>query len=48
MNMDTNKAGFEFTALMILGTDCIGGCKSNYHTITATTTPYLFKTDKEH
>ena len=24
---------------MVLGTDCIGSCKSNYHTITTTTTP---------
>ena len=26
--------GFEFTALVVIGTDCIGSCKSNYHTIT--------------
>jgi hypothetical protein len=24
---------------MVKGTDCIGSCKSNYHTITATTPP---------
>ena len=24
-----------------LGTDCIGNCKSNYHTITATTAPVV-------
>ena len=29
---------FEFTSVVI-GTDCIGNCKSNYHTITATTAP---------
>jgi len=23
--------------LVVIGTDCIGSCKSNYHTITATT-----------
>jgi predicted metal-binding protein len=23
----------------VIGTDCIGSCKSNYHTITATTAP---------
>ena len=27
-------AGFEITMLMVIGTDCIGSCKSNYHTIT--------------
>ena len=29
--------GFEPTTTMVIGTDCIGICKSNYHTITATT-----------
>jgi hypothetical protein len=33
--------GFELTSLVVIGTDCIGSCKSNYHTITATTTPTL-------
>ena len=32
-------AGFELTTLVVIGTDCTGSCKSNYHTITATTTP---------
>ena len=34
-----NWAGFELTTLVVIGTDCIGtcSCKSNYHTITATT-----------
>jgi hypothetical protein len=27
-------AGFELTTLVVIGTDCIGSCKSNYHTIT--------------
>ena len=31
--------GFELTTLVVIGTDCIGSCKSNYHTITATTAP---------
>ena len=33
--------GFELTALVVIGTDCIGSYKLNYmyHTITATTTP---------
>jgi len=26
--------GFELTTLVVIGTDCIGSCKSNYHTIT--------------
>ena len=29
-------AGFEFTPLVVIGTDCIGSCKSNYNTITTT------------
>ena len=29
----------ELTTLVIIGTDCTGSCKSNYHTITATTAP---------
>jgi len=27
-------AGFELTTLVVIGTDCIGSCKSNYHAIT--------------
>ena len=30
---------FELTASVVIRTDCIGSCKSNYHTITATTAP---------
>jgi len=30
---------FELTSVVI-GTDCIGSCKSNYYTITATTAPW--------
>jgi hypothetical protein len=30
---------FELTKLVVIGTDCIGSCKSNYHTITVTTAP---------
>jgi hypothetical protein len=26
-------AGFEFKTLAVIGTDCIGSCISNYHTI---------------
>jgi len=28
------SAGFELATLVAIGTDCIGSCKSNYHTIT--------------
>jgi hypothetical protein len=28
--------GFELTTLVVIGTDCIGSYKSNYHTITTT------------
>jgi hypothetical protein len=31
--------GFELTTLVVIGTDCISGCKSNYHTITITMVP---------
>jgi hypothetical protein len=30
---------FELTTSVAIGTDCIGSCKSNYHTITAMTAP---------
>jgi hypothetical protein len=32
-------AGFELTMLLMIGTDCIGSKKSNYHMITTTTAP---------
>jgi len=31
--------GFELITLVVIGTDCIGSYKSNYHTITTTTAP---------
>jgi hypothetical protein len=31
--------GFELTTLVVICTDYIGSCKSNYHTITTTTAP---------
>jgi hypothetical protein len=31
---------FELTTSVVIGTDYIGSCKSNYHTITTTTAPY--------
>jgi hypothetical protein len=30
---------FELTTSVVIDTDCTGSCKSNYHTITATTAP---------
>ena len=33
--------GFELTTLVVIGTDSIGSCKSNYLTITTTTDPCL-------
>ena len=34
-------AVFELTTLVVIGTDCIGSCKSNYQTITAMTAPVI-------
>jgi hypothetical protein len=35
---------FDLTTLVVIGTDCIGSCLSNYHTITATMAPlFIFK-----
>ena len=34
-------AGFKLTTLVVIGTDCTGSCKSNFHTITTTTAPRL-------
>ena len=31
------QTGFELTTLVVIGTDCTGSCKSNYHMITAMT-----------
>ena len=43
---------FELTTLVVIGTDCIGRCKSNYHTITTTTafkawTSYIWRDDND-
>jgi hypothetical protein len=35
--------GFELTTSVVIGTDCIGSCKFNYHTITATTAPGFYE-----
>ena len=34
-------AGFELTTSVVIGTDCIGSCKSNFHTIMTMTAPFL-------
>jgi hypothetical protein len=34
---------FELTTAVVIGTDCIGSCKSNYHAITVTTAIYCNK-----
>ena len=34
-------AEFERTMLVVIATDCIGSCKSNYHTNTTMAVPYL-------
>ena len=31
---------FKFTTSVVVDTDCIGSCKSNYHTIMTTTAPF--------
>jgi hypothetical protein len=33
--------GFKLKMLVVIGTDCIGSYKSNYHKITTTTAPYF-------
>jgi hypothetical protein len=35
-------AGFELTTTVVIGTNCIGNCKSNYHAITVTTAHDIF------
>ena len=37
-------ARFQLTTLVVIDTDCIGSCKSNYHTTTTTTWVILIKT----
>ena len=40
-----HERGLELTTLVVIGTECICSCKSNYHTITATTAPYSLAND---
>ena len=37
------RMGFELATLVVIGTDCTGSCKSNYHMIKTTTAPRNFK-----
>ena len=36
------RMGFELTTLVVISTDCIGSCKSNYHTIPTTVAPTIY------
>ena len=36
-----HEGGFELTTLVVIGPDCIGSCKSNYHTITTNTQSHI-------
>jgi hypothetical protein len=35
---------FDLTRSVVIGTDCIGSCKSNYYAIPATTAPFIICT----
>ena len=37
--VSSTLAGFELATLVVIGTDCIGSCKFNYHTITTIMAP---------
>jgi hypothetical protein len=39
---------FELTTSVVIGTDCIGSCKSNYHVITAMTVPLELRKDRQY
>jgi hypothetical protein len=34
---------FELTTSVVIGTECLGSCKSNYHTIMATMAPVMLR-----
>ena len=36
------RAGFKFTTIVVIGTDCTGSYKSNYHTIMTKMAPIQF------
>ena len=35
------RAGFKLTTLVVIGTDCTGSCKSNYHMTPTMTAPKI-------
>ena len=39
---DVHLSLIEIQTSVVIGTDCIGSCKSNYRTITAMTAPLIF------
>ena len=41
MFYSTSWSGVEPKTSVVICTDCLGSCKSNYHTITATTAPLI-------
>jgi hypothetical protein len=40
--------GFELTTLVVIGTDCISNCKSNYHMITTMMAAVIWRTDRQY
>jgi hypothetical protein len=40
--VDLACMGLELTTLVVIGTDCTGSCKSNYHTITTMMVPHIW------
>jgi hypothetical protein len=40
LKVHLTREGFKLTTLVVIGTDCIGSYKSNYHMITTMTVPY--------
>ena len=42
MLYNSHWSSFKLTTSVVIGNDCIGSCKSNYHAITAKTTPRIF------
>ena len=43
----TNLLQVELITLVVIGTDCIGSYKSNYHTIMITTAPFRIRMSEE-
>ena len=43
MLYNSHWSRFELATSVVIGTDCTSSCKSNYHTITATTAPLVYR-----